>query len=139
MLSVMPIWASFPNQIEADLQSVYGRRIEEWHRGEMSSRELLSLLDNLPERSNYKGAVRGAAYGVPYDWSPAEYREAALARQLAPIDGESGDMQVSKPLYESYFSPVERVVIELKQTADAHRAEKARRFIVNGALGKAVN
>ena len=136
---MIPLWASFPTQIEADLQSVYGRRIAEWHRGDMTSRELLSLLNNLPERSAFKGAVRGAPFGVAYEWSAQEYREAALARQLAPIDGESGDMQVSKPLYESYFSPVERVVIELKQTADAHRAEKARKFIFDGALGEAVN
>jgi hypothetical protein len=135
-MMAMPLVASFPHQIEADLQSVYGRRIAEWHRGDMSSRELLALLENLPERSSYKGAVRGAAFGVDYEWSAEEYREAALARQLAPIDGENGDMQVSQMLYESYFSPVERAVIEMKQATDAHRAEKARRYIFKGLLGE---
>ena len=45
-------------------------------------------------------------------------------------------MQVSRMLYESYFSPVERAVIEMKQATDAHRAEKARRYIFKGLLGE---
>jgi hypothetical protein len=102
----------------------------------MTSRELLSLLDNLPERSSYKGALRGAAFGVDYEWSTSEYREAAVARHLAPLDSENGDMQVSRMLYESYFSPVERAIIEMKQTTDAHRTEKARRYIFKGLLGE---
>jgi hypothetical protein len=100
----------------------------------MSSRELLELLDGLPDRSKYKGAVRGAPFGVEYEWAPEEYRDAALARQLAPLN-DDGDMSVSKMLYEAYFSPVERMLLETKQQRDSDRIDNARRFIQGSALG----
>lgn len=45
---------NWPNQIESDLQRYYQLDIADWHRGDMTSRRLLSLLDGLPDDSAYK-------------------------------------------------------------------------------------
>lgn len=135
MAPAIALWRLFPTQIEADLQQFYnGRRIAEWHRGEMSSRELLALLNGLPDRSKYKGAFRGYQFGVDYEWAPEEYRQAAIARQQAPLN-DDGDMSVSKMLYEAYFSPVERLAMETKQQREADRVDRARKFVHAGMLG----
>lgn len=44
----------WPKQIEADLQREYRIDIADWYRGDMSSRRLLVLLDELSENSGYK-------------------------------------------------------------------------------------
>ncbi len=41
----------FPTKIEADLQRQYRCDVALWHRGELSSRKLLSLLENLVDPS----------------------------------------------------------------------------------------
>ena len=58
MVEACRIWRLFPAQIESDLALHYGRSIGEWHRRDftMSSRELLVLLDGLPETSKFKEA-----------------------------------------------------------------------------------
>lgn len=91
----------------------------------MSSREFLALLDGLPAKSRYKGALRGVPFGLDYEWAPEEYRAAALARQLAPLNAE-GDMEVSRMLYESYFSPVERWAMDAKQKAAQENSQGAK-------------
>lgn len=100
----------------------------------MTSRELLTLLEGLPETSRYKGALRALPYGLQYEWAPEEYRAAALARQLAPLN-EDGDMTIPRPLYESYFSPVERMKIEAEQEREATRLERGRNFVLGNMLG----
>lgn len=45
-------WKLYARPIESDLEShCHGRTIEQWHRGEMSSRKLLTLTDGLPHDS----------------------------------------------------------------------------------------
>jgi hypothetical protein len=125
-----------PNKIEADFRQYYpGADIGQWHRGEMSSREFLVLLDELPDSSRYKGALRGAPFGLPYEWSPSEYREAALVRQLAPLNPD-GDMRVTFPLYHAYFSPLERWIVETKQKAEKENKSGARSVIHAGLYAK---
>ncbi len=101
----------------------------------MSSREFMALLDGLPAKSRYKGALRGAPFGLEYDWAPEEYRDAALARQLAPLNSD-GDMQVSRPLYEAYFSPAERSAIEAKQKADKENRQGAKSAFRSGLYAR---
>ena len=125
-------WRLFPGKLRADLQHHYGRHIRDWHTGEMSSSELVDLIDGLPETSSYKGALRGWRHGVEYEWAPEEYRAAAVARQLAPLD-DDGDMAVTRALYEAYFSPVERAKIEAKQQQDANAVAEARAHVLRGA------
>lgn len=128
------MWREFPTQIRSDLQLHYGRHIRDWHRGEMSSAELVDLLNGLPETSRYKGARRGLPFGVEYEWAPEEYRMAALARQLAPLN-DDGDLTIPRLLYEAYFSPVERVVMERKQAREDEQRRRGHTFVMAGALG----
>jgi hypothetical protein len=121
----------FPTQIEADLALHYGCSIGDWHRGTMSSRRLLVLLDGLPDRSRFKGAVRGRPFNVDYDWAPEEYRAAAVARQQAPLN-KDGDLTVTRKVYEAYFSPVERTILEARQQADSEMAAKGRNHVRRG-------
>jgi hypothetical protein len=129
----LSVWMLFPTQIETDLKAHYpGCSIGQWHRGEMSSRELLVLLNGLPDRSRFKGALRGRPFDVDYDWAPEEYRAAAVARQQAPLNKE-GDLTLTRKVYESYFSPVERKLLEDKQRAESDLMAKARNHIRAGA------
>lgn len=105
----------------------------------MSSRELLVLLNGLPDASRLKGAIRGRPFGVEYDWAPEEYRAAAVARQQAPLN-EGGDLTVTRKVYEAYFSPVERAILEAQQQADSDAVARARAHVRRGAYGgKAVS
>lgn len=100
----------------------------------MSSRELLVLLNRLPDLSRLKGAIRGRPFDVDYDWAPEEYRAAAVARQQAPLN-EGGDLVITRKVYEAYFSPVERVILESKQKADSDAVARARAHVRRGAYG----
>ena len=57
-------WSHYSKEIACDLRHFYpGTHIKQWHQGEMSSRELLELLDGLPDEgandpSWFKIAVR---------------------------------------------------------------------------------
>lgn len=67
MVEALKLWRLFPTQIESDLQiNCHGRRISEWHRGTMSSRELLTLLDGLPDDSKFKEASERTFWIVEY-------------------------------------------------------------------------
>jgi hypothetical protein len=44
----------FPAQLESGISLFHHRSIGEWHRGDMSSRELLALIEELPETSTFK-------------------------------------------------------------------------------------
>ena len=135
MLTAIALWRRFPKQIATDLRAHYhDARIEQWHRGEMSSYELVDLLAGLPDHSRYKGAIRGLPFGVDYEWSEAEYRAAALVRQMAPLN-DDGDMPVTRPLYEAYFSPVERAQLEAQQEQEDTRRKTASDWVLASALG----
>jgi len=101
----------------------------------MSSRELLVLLDSFPDESRFKGALRGHRYGLAYEWSAQEYRTAAFIRQQAPLSA-SGDMTVTRPLYEAYFSPLERLIMDAQQQADVSAKTKARNHVLVGLYAK---
>lgn len=81
---ILPTWRKYPTEIAYDLSVVHRRHIGEWHRGEMSSRELIELLEPLPCcTSAFKTALRGG------DWCIHEYTAARAANEaaLARADG----------------------------------------------------
>lgn len=59
VLEALPRWKVFPREILFDLSHYHHRHIKEWHTGEMSSNELLNLLDGLMlhEHSWYRISV----------------------------------------------------------------------------------
>lgn len=118
----------YPTQIESGLSLFHHRSIGEWYRGEMSSRELLVLIEELPEKSKFKEA-RDRTYRVvrhegemkvftPYgtlpddvelvaenivDWTKAEHVAARIARELAVANsGEKADFTGLIPPLEEW-------------------------------------
>jgi hypothetical protein len=108
---ILDLWTSFPRQIAAGLRAHYhGAYIRQWHSGEMSSRELSELIDNMPDESEYKRALAGYPFGVERDWSRMEY---LTARQVAEIAASRGGVD-----YTGLSSPVE-VAVETMKAANA--------------------
>lgn len=54
MKEALPRWKLFPREIECDLSLHHHVDIGDWHRGVLSSRRLLTLLDGLPTDCWYK-------------------------------------------------------------------------------------
>ena len=87
----MSIVRQFPHEIEADL-AFRGIDIADWHKGIMSSRRLLALIENLPDDSAFKRATREG------DWGFDEYLQAGLLNEVrllridqAAINGQKMD------------------------------------------------
>jgi hypothetical protein len=73
--------------------------------------------------------------GRPRNTAPRQYRAAAVARQQAPLNND-GDMTVTRKVYEAYFSPVERTILEARQQAESESVAKARAHVRRGAYAK---
>lgn len=116
----------FPREIEADLL-FRGIDIGDWHRGEMSSRRLLVLVDALPDDSRFCTERRDG------DWSAKEYLDAAIVNELrllradqAAIHTENkmdvnlvespGQVQKEEELHEKAQAVRSRIMSELTAT-----------------------
>lgn len=104
----------------------------------MSSSELIDLLDWLPDISNYKGALRGIPFGLDYEWSPEEYRQARIAKELAAMNSQDGDLALGRD-YTALFSPVERSVIEAQKRAASENTSGARRATMAALYARVPN
>lgn len=88
------LWSRYPLEIQADLSRFHQRHIREWHQGQMSSFEFLTLvLYGLPDDSEYQKARRNG------DWTDMEYIVATIANRLAAQSGQE---------YEPFLSPAQR-------------------------------
>lgn len=68
----------YSREIASDVSLYHHRSITEWLRGEMSSRELLIILDGLPDESSFKTwCYRGG------DWTDDQKIKARTANELA--------------------------------------------------------
>jgi hypothetical protein len=111
VLEVLPSWIAFPRQIESGLRAhFHGANIGQWHRGEMSSRELLVLLDGMPEESEYKRALDGYPYGVERDWTKGEYRQARMVAEAA-VANRSLDL-------DELVGPIESAIAAMRKRND---------------------
>ena len=91
-----------------DLSRYHRRNIGDWHRGVMSSAELLDLLDYLPDESATRTAERSG------DWTAETYRQARVVNELALMRYEHAGGQ--KPQLE--LSPAQQF---LKREKDEWR------------------
>ena len=82
-MEALKLWRLFPTQIRGGLSLYHHRSIGEWHRGEMSSGELLDLLDELPEDSKFKEAAERTFWVVEYQGDDADLKGKLL--QIAAI------------------------------------------------------
>jgi hypothetical protein len=112
-------WRQHPTEIECDL-SDRGRSIFEWHRGTMSSRELLVLLRHAPERGPYKAALREGDWPEDTKILAELHKEVALNR----AGKYAGGQHAYTP--KVFLSPVERVK-HFKEAAAVAAFEKSAR------------
>ncbi len=90
LTAAQELWRRYPGEIAADLRRDYGVRVADWHRGTMSSHELLELLEHADSDGAFKTAVRQG--------EPSQQRKAVLqianelailrAVQYPDLDGE---------------------------------------------------
>lgn len=156
MPQAVGLWRHYPNQIEADLALHYGRSIGEWHRGEMSSRELLVLLAGLPETSTFVTASQrsfrvidynGAIYLTPalgtlkpgaklvaeyVDWTHDRKILARVARELAAGRADGNDYQ---PDFTGVQEPLRQILQDREAAAEDEFISKAREHVRSGLYG----
>lgn len=119
----------FPREIEADLL-FKGIDIGDWHRGTMSSRRLLVLIDALPEDGAYWKERRDG------DWSPAQYVQAALVNELRLLRADQAAIHTeSKMDVHLMESPSQRK----EEEKQAERAKLLRNRIMSELNGQKDN
>lgn len=62
MEAAIVLWMRFPTELESDLSEFHRRSIAEWHRGTMSSRELLVLARHMNQHGAFRKAARRGSY-----------------------------------------------------------------------------
>jgi hypothetical protein len=144
VVEALTILRLYPTQIESGLL-FFDRHIREWYRGEMSSRELLVILEELHETSRFKTArdrtyrvVRHEGevkFFVPFgglpddvelladnivDWTKAEHVQARIARELMVANyGSKADFTGLIPPLEEWAESETEVTDD---QYDAHQA-----------------
>ncbi len=78
-MEAQAIWVLFPAEIAVDLRRDYGIRIADWHQGQMSSYEMLELLEFADDDGAFKTALR--------EGEPSRQRQAVLqiANEIAVL------------------------------------------------------
>ncbi|XTP37082.1 hypothetical protein ACORG1_13070 [Mycobacterium sp. TJFP1] len=112
---VLPTWRKFPTEIRYDLSAVHHRCIGEWHRGEMSSNELIDLVEHLDDRSAFKTALRGG------DWCMDQYVAARTANEIALSRADGRDYEP-----ELVYSPAQKNAQNEREKFRRERHYKAR-------------
>jgi hypothetical protein len=67
------MWRQYPGELASDLSQFHRIRIADWHRGKLSSYELLELADFMDENGRLKTAQR---LGDPPDYQKALFQAA---------------------------------------------------------------
>lgn len=111
----MWIWRQFPRQIASDLSRFHHRRIAEWHRGEMSSYELMELLEFMPDEGAFRRALRSGEYSE----QEMTWRHIAneIARLRATMHAVHGGQKYDPPLLNSKAAQLEEIE-ELEATEE---------------------
>jgi hypothetical protein len=111
------VWRRHPREIASDLSQYHGRRITEWHYGDMLSYELLELCEFMDADGAYKTAQR---QGEPSERAAAVFataNETAVLR-AGMVPGADGDIYGAR-----FFIPPRllRDMAEQAQESDAAR------------------
>ena len=112
VMEAVILWSRAPSELAADLSRYHQRRIADWHSGELSSFEMLELLEHLPEDGAYKTALRDGA------WTDQEAAIFQIANELAILRSAHVPGVDSADLGSQLFrSPAEirRLIAEAKE------------------------
>lgn len=104
-------WRQHPTEIESDLIRFYRRRIGDWHRGSMTSRELLVLLKHLPDDSAYRRELS------PTGWTEAEQMTAKTHEEFALWRASHYVNTPNEYAAVTFIAPKERLAIFLESEA----------------------
>jgi hypothetical protein len=116
---------NFPREIEADLL-FRGVDIHDWHRGKMSSRRLLALIDALPDDSAYWRERRDG------DWSEKEYLDGILVNEIRLLRADQAAIAGTEMKVNLVKSPAERE----EKKAEEDKFHAARAHILGALKGK---
>jgi hypothetical protein len=123
VIQAIPLIKWYPGEIESDLSRYHRLDVADWHRGVVSSRKLLTLLEHLPEEAAYKRALRDGGY-TQAEWMAAETHNeiARLRASYHAVNG--GDDAVFEP-FEFLDPRVSklRAQQEIDELEDHERAE----------------
>ena len=135
-MTAQMVWRRWPRQIASDLQRFFGRRIADWHSGEMSSYELLELfgvsviddpatetrtirVDFAPDNGALAAALRG---GELPEWQQMVRQSANTLAVLraAQVPGAAAD-----EYGERLFFPLSKL-LEIEDEEQRRRDEEQR-------------
>ena len=112
----------WPTQIEADLQREYHIDLADWHRGAITSRRVLVLLEGLTENSRYRTDFeRGGNWPVWMQMLKDLHKETALHRASLYA---GGDNEYSPTIYLDPLEAVEHAEEEQAETAFIEQSEE---------------
>jgi hypothetical protein len=161
VVEALQVWRLFPTLIESELSLHHRRSIGEWHRGTMSSRELLVLLAGLPDTSRFKertertfrvverleGKDKGKLFLRPALGKPepgveviAEYVDwpfdrKLLARNTSEIASMRADGRDYDPDITGLIEPLRKILDDHENQREATRIARARKHIDAGLIG----
>lgn len=102
---VITLLRGFPTELESDIAHFYpGRSVLEWWRDEMSSREFMVLVNQLPDKSAFGKARREG------DWTEDQYIQADQNNELRRLRYQQASLvgaKMRKP--DLLLSPRQRV------------------------------
>lgn len=137
VIDAVALWCRWPNEIEADLR-FRGVRIADWHQGTrdergalvLSSRQLLNLVQRLPESSEFKTNAPHP-FGRDGDWTELQKIAAETHNELAAYRASKYAGTEYEYAYTTFLSPKERWDRMVEETAQQEFQEGA----FDGLLG----
>lgn len=126
MLTAIAVWRQYPTAIEAELAD-RGHDIADWHRGRMSSRQLLTLLRHPRRDGAYEAALldnewplwmlmikeihkeialdRASKYvGTQYEYEPMVFQSVSERIAALEAEGDEFDPQAFNDLMSDVFA-----------------------------------
>lgn len=114
------VWSQWPTEIEADLAD-RGHDIMDWHRGAMTSRRLLVLLDNAPDTGPYMRARRDGRQSRGERVREETFNEIALLRAaFYAVNGDDSDVYEPTILVDP-IDELERARLQAMDDAEQER------------------
>lgn len=123
-MQAIPAIKTYPLEIESDLSRYHRADVADWHRGAMSSRRLLALLEHLPDESAFKQALRDGGFSRAERMAAETHNE--VARLRASYHAVNGGADAAYEPFEFVDPRVERLR-EQHEADELEELEQAQR------------
>lgn len=108
VLEALWIWRQYPRQIANDLSRFHRREMIEWHRGTLSSYDLLVFLEFMPAEGAFAAALRDQEYSE--DQITWRHIANELARLRATMHAVHGGQRYEPPVLLSRAQQIEEAM-----------------------------